>query len=140
MTRTPRDVPEAELAVLELLWRDGPATRRQVADVLYPGGGPSQYATVQKLLERLQQKGSVGRRGGGAFLPRDRSCSRGSGGRAGAGVAGVVRGDSATRPLRLALTARRGMARGNPAGLANGLGAASAAVAHPRRGAARRRG
>jgi BlaI family transcriptional regulator, penicillinase repressor len=61
MTRTPRDVPEAELAVLELLWRGGPATRRQVADVLYPGGGASQYATVQKLLERLEQKGYVGR-------------------------------------------------------------------------------
>jgi predicted transcriptional regulator len=54
-------VPEAELAVLELLWRDGPATRRQVADVLYPGGGASQYATVQKLLERLEQKGFVAR-------------------------------------------------------------------------------
>lgn len=61
MTRTPRDVPEAELAVLELLWRDGPATRRQVADVLYRGGGASQYATVQKLLERLEQKGYVER-------------------------------------------------------------------------------
>jgi BlaI family transcriptional regulator, penicillinase repressor len=61
MTRTPRDVPEAELAVLELLWHGGPATRRQVADVLYPGGGASQYATVQKLLERLEQKGYVGR-------------------------------------------------------------------------------
>src|SRR5262245_5994171 len=61
MTRTPRDVPEAELAVLELLWRDGPATRRQVADVLYPGGAASQYATVQKLLERLEQKGYVAR-------------------------------------------------------------------------------
>src|SRR5262245_60742935 len=61
MTRTPRDVPEAELAVLELLWAGGPATRRQVADVLYPGGGASQYATVQKLLERLEQKGYVGR-------------------------------------------------------------------------------
>lgn len=61
MTRTPRDVPEAELAVLELLWRGGPATRRQVADVLYPGGAASQYATVQKLLERLEQKGYVGR-------------------------------------------------------------------------------
>lgn len=60
MTRTPRDVPEAELAVLEVLWRGGPTTRRQVADVLYPGGA-SQYATVQKLLERLEQKGYVAR-------------------------------------------------------------------------------
>ncbi|MFO0842551.1 MAG: BlaI/MecI/CopY family transcriptional regulator [Gemmataceae bacterium] len=41
-------------------WGGGPATRRQVADVLYPGGA-SQYATVQKLLERLEQKGYVAR-------------------------------------------------------------------------------
>src|ERR1700730_3010241 len=61
MTRVPQDVPEAELAVLELLWEKGLATRRQVADVLYPGGSASQYATVQKLLERLQRKGFVRR-------------------------------------------------------------------------------
>src|SRR5262245_44462640 len=61
MTRPPRDVPEAELAVLEVLWRDGAATRRQIADVLYPGGTSSQYATVQKLLERLEQKEYVSR-------------------------------------------------------------------------------
>jgi predicted transcriptional regulator len=66
VTRTPKDVPEAELAVLELLWRDGPATRRQIADVLYPGGGASQYATVQKLLERLERKSCVRREGDAA--------------------------------------------------------------------------
>ena len=69
MTRTPRDVPEAELAVLEVLWEKGPATRRQLADVLYPGGGASQYATVQKLLERLGRKGFVRRdESGGRWL------------------------------------------------------------------------
>src|SRR5262245_24859642 len=62
MTRPPRDVPEAELAVLEVLWQHGPCTRRQIADILYPGGGPAQYATVQKLLERLGEKGHVARR------------------------------------------------------------------------------
>ena len=31
----------------------------QVADTLYPGGGESHYATVQKLLERLEKKGFV---------------------------------------------------------------------------------
>ncbi len=82
MTRTPKDVPEAELAVLELLWRDGPATRRQIAAVLYPGGAASQYATVQKLLERLERKRYVRRDGdaGGwrftAVVSRDDLISR----------------------------------------------------------------
>jgi predicted transcriptional regulator len=61
MARTPRDVTDAELAVLQLLWERGPATRRQLTDALYPGGGPAQYGTVQKLLERLEQKGFVRR-------------------------------------------------------------------------------
>lgn len=66
MARTPQDVTEAELNVLELLWESGPATIRQLADQLYPGGGPTQYATVQKLLERLQAKDCVERdRSGG---------------------------------------------------------------------------
>lgn len=50
------DVTDAELAVLEVLWERGDATRRQLADVLYPGGGPAHYTTVQKLLERLEEK------------------------------------------------------------------------------------
>ena len=61
MARTPQDVTEAELNVLELLWANGPATIRQLADELYPGGGATQYATVQKLLERLQAKECVAR-------------------------------------------------------------------------------
>jgi predicted transcriptional regulator len=59
MGRTPHDVTEAELAVLQFLWDQGPATRRQIADVLYPEGGPAPYTTVQKLLERLEAKGFV---------------------------------------------------------------------------------
>jgi predicted transcriptional regulator len=61
MARTPQDVTDAELAVLHLLWEGGPASRRQIADALYPGGGPAQYTTVQKLLERLEAKGHVAR-------------------------------------------------------------------------------
>jgi BlaI family penicillinase repressor len=66
MARTPKDVTDAELATLQVLWRLGPATRRQLADALYPDGGPAHYTTVQKLLERLQAKGFVrrGRSGG----------------------------------------------------------------------------
>jgi BlaI family transcriptional regulator, penicillinase repressor len=62
MGRPPREAPsEAELAVLQVLWERGEATRRDIADVLYPGGGPAHYTTVQKLLERLEKKGCVRR-------------------------------------------------------------------------------
>ena len=61
-------ITDAEWAVLGQLWERGPATVRQLADVLYPKGGPSEYATVHKLLERLEAKGAVGReRGAGAY-------------------------------------------------------------------------
>lgn len=53
------NVTETELEMLQVIWDRGEATRRQVADVLYPGGGESHYATVQKLLERLELKGFV---------------------------------------------------------------------------------
>ena len=61
MGRTPQDVTETELAILQVLWDSGPTTIRQVADVLYPRGGRAQYATVQKLLDRLEQDGWVAR-------------------------------------------------------------------------------
>ena len=61
MARTPRDVTERELAVLQALWNAGPATIRQLTDALYPGGGAAQYATVQVLLNRLEAKGFVRR-------------------------------------------------------------------------------
>jgi predicted transcriptional regulator len=53
------DVTETELAMLQVLWERGEATRRQVTDALYPGGGESHYATVQNLLGRLERKGFV---------------------------------------------------------------------------------
>jgi BlaI family transcriptional regulator, penicillinase repressor len=59
MARTPQDITEAEMAVLQVLWDRGPVTRRQITDVLYPGGGPAHFTTVQKLLERLEVKGCV---------------------------------------------------------------------------------
>jgi BlaI family penicillinase repressor len=55
------DVADAELAVLEVLWDQGPATIRQITDRLYPAGTVAHYATVQKLLERLEGKGCVER-------------------------------------------------------------------------------
>jgi BlaI family transcriptional regulator, penicillinase repressor len=65
MTRLSHDVTDAELAVLQVLWDRPEANIRQLTDVLYPGGAAAQYATVQKLLERLEAKGCV---------RRDRSC------------------------------------------------------------------
>jgi predicted transcriptional regulator len=61
MARTPRDITDAELGVLQVLWDGGPATIRQITDRLYPDGRPAHYATVQKLLERLEAKGCVRR-------------------------------------------------------------------------------
>ncbi|OWK36119.1 BlaI/MecI/CopY family transcriptional regulator [Fimbriiglobus ruber] len=55
------DVTDAELRVLEALWEHGPSPIRKLTDHLYPGGGSSSYATVQKLLERLEEEGCVTR-------------------------------------------------------------------------------
>jgi BlaI family penicillinase repressor len=61
MDRSPHDVSEKELAVLQFLWESGPATIRQLTDALYPAGTDVHYATVQKMLERLEAKGHVRR-------------------------------------------------------------------------------
>lgn len=61
MARTPQDVTDAELTLLQCLWEQGEATTRQLTDTVHPDGTASQYATVQKLLERLEQKGCVTR-------------------------------------------------------------------------------
>ena len=57
----PPDVTDAELAVLQTLWDHGRATIRQLTDAVYPGGKAAQYGTVQKLLERLEDKECVTR-------------------------------------------------------------------------------
>jgi predicted transcriptional regulator len=60
--RRPRvDVPDAELAVLKLLWERRSATIRELTDVLYPRGNAAAYATVQKLLDRLEERRCVRR-------------------------------------------------------------------------------
>ena len=73
MARTPQDVPDAELAILHLLWDWESATIRRLTDELYPGGNFSHYTTVQKLLDRLGAKGYVARKrrsGPHLFTPR----------------------------------------------------------------------
>ena len=66
MARTSHDVTEAELAVLQALWDGGPATIQKLVTEVYNQEGPSAYATVQKLLDRLEAKG---------FVRRDRASS-----------------------------------------------------------------
>jgi predicted transcriptional regulator len=61
MSGVKRDVTGAELAVLQVLWEEGTATARRLIDRLYPAGGSSAHATVQKLLERLEHKGCITR-------------------------------------------------------------------------------
>ena len=63
MSRPAQDVTESELNVLHVLWDKGRCSTRQITDVLYPesGGAAAQYATVQKLLERLEEKGLIAR-------------------------------------------------------------------------------
>jgi len=62
VARTPQDVTDTELSILQALWDRQPATIRQLTELLYPGGGQAHYATVQKLLDRLEAKGCVARR------------------------------------------------------------------------------
>jgi BlaI family transcriptional regulator, penicillinase repressor len=65
MNQRNQDVTEAELALLQVLWDDGPATIRQLVERVYKQTGTSVYATVQKLLDRLAAKGCVERERGG---------------------------------------------------------------------------
>jgi BlaI family transcriptional regulator, penicillinase repressor len=52
---------DAELAILKLLWQGEPLTARAICEQLYPDSTPSDQATVQKLLQRLEQKRLVAR-------------------------------------------------------------------------------
>lgn len=61
MARTAQDVTDAELAVLQVLWERKRETIRRITETLYPDGTGVHYATVQKLLERLEAKKCVKR-------------------------------------------------------------------------------
>ncbi len=55
------NVTETELAVLEFLWQAGTATKREIVAELYPRQADSDFATVHKLLQRLEAKGHIER-------------------------------------------------------------------------------
>lgn len=61
MARTPQDITDAELDVLQVLWKEGALPIRRITELLYGECRTSQYATVQKLLDRLEGKGCVTR-------------------------------------------------------------------------------
>jgi BlaI family penicillinase repressor len=56
----------AELAIMDLLWRNEQLTARQIRESLYPDATRAQHGTVQRLLQRLEDKG---------YVKRDRSLS-----------------------------------------------------------------
>jgi predicted transcriptional regulator len=64
MGETALNVTEYELAVLEVLWSRGQATIREITEAIYGEISTTAYATVQKLLERLEKK---------RYVQRDRS-------------------------------------------------------------------
>lgn len=54
----------AELAIMEILWAEERVTARTIRERLYAGAEKAQHGTVQRLLQRLEDKG---------YLDRDRS-------------------------------------------------------------------
>ena len=59
-------LPNAELAVMDLLWQNDRLSSREIREKLYPEASKSQHGTVQKLLQRLEDRG---------YVERDRSLS-----------------------------------------------------------------
>jgi predicted transcriptional regulator len=60
--RTDPSLPtDAELVILNVLWKHGPSTVRQVADQLDEAGRAVAYTTVLKMLQIMHQKGLVSR-------------------------------------------------------------------------------
>lgn len=61
MPRKARDVTDAELAILRILWDEDRTTVKSLAQRLYPSEPDKQVPTVQKLLGRLEEKDCVTR-------------------------------------------------------------------------------
>jgi BlaI family penicillinase repressor len=61
MARKAKDVTDAELSIMQVLWERKTCTVRQLTDEVYEESGASQNATVQKLLDRLENKDCVAR-------------------------------------------------------------------------------
>jgi len=51
----------SELAIMDLLWSKKQLTARQIREKLYSNSSKAQHGTVQRLLQRLEEKGYVER-------------------------------------------------------------------------------
>jgi BlaI family transcriptional regulator, penicillinase repressor len=54
-------VTDGELSILEVIWEQEAPTSRDITHAIYDHVSDSKMASVQKLLERLEAKGCVGR-------------------------------------------------------------------------------
>jgi BlaI family transcriptional regulator, penicillinase repressor len=61
MGRTPREITDTELSLLNELWQRPSATVQELTEALYGNTPPALLATVRKLLDRLEAKGCVSR-------------------------------------------------------------------------------
>lgn len=61
MGRTPREITDTELSLLNELWQRPSATVQELTEILYGNTPPALLATVRKLLDRLEAKGCVSR-------------------------------------------------------------------------------
>ena len=61
MNKRPQAVTDAELAVLKVLWQEGPQTAKALTEAIYPGGGDSEFGSIHSFLQRLERKGLVTR-------------------------------------------------------------------------------
>ena len=57
MARTPSQITETELAILDVLWDRGSATVREIVEAIYGEHKASLHATINSLIDRLRQKG-----------------------------------------------------------------------------------
>ena len=57
----PPPLANAELAVMDLLWEQDGLTARLMREQLYASASKAQHGTVQRLLQRLEDKGFVAR-------------------------------------------------------------------------------
>ncbi|MHC4398964.1 MAG: BlaI/MecI/CopY family transcriptional regulator [Planctomycetota bacterium] len=59
MPRKAARVTETEWAIMDVLWKGGPISVREIVESLYSEHTPSLHATVKSLLDRLTEKGCV---------------------------------------------------------------------------------
>ena len=54
-------ISETELLIMNVLWKRGKSTIRQIAEHIYDNVSNTEYATIQSLLNRLEKKDYIGR-------------------------------------------------------------------------------